>query len=118
MDYSNFEKYPLQIIGINESYNDELTAIEEVVIDEIGYSGDVNDLENILPYFVFFKFCEDRASSVTAKTGEMSEVAEFSVPSVLSQVRAWNIGAKLLDDLCTENEVTADDNYRSQRNML
>jgi len=117
MDYSNFETYPIQIIGINESYNSELKAIEQVVVDEIGYSGEADDLIPILPYFVFFKFCENRASEVTTK-GEMLQVAEFSMPSVLSQIRAWNIGAKLLDDLCTENETTASDNYRSQRNIL
>ena len=30
MKYTQFLKYPVRISGINESYNDELTAIEEV----------------------------------------------------------------------------------------
>lgn len=117
MNYTNFKQYPIQILGINESYNDELKAIETLVIGEIEYSGEQADIAEILPYFVFFKFCESKFSEVTTK-GEMLQVAEFSVPSVLSQVRAWNIGAKKLDDLCTANETTASDNYRSQRNIL
>lgn len=112
MDYTNFQTYPLNVLGIDESYNEELTAIEQAVIDEIGYTGDVADLELILPYFVFYKFCESKESDVTAQTGEMAKVAEFSVPSSKSMIRAWNFGATKLDNLCVANSQTVNSVYR------
>lgn len=117
MDYINFQKYPIQILGINESYNEELTAIEEFVISEIDYSGDANDLLPVLPYFVFYKFNEDKESDTTTK-GEMATVAEYSIRSFESQRRAWNIGAKMLKTLCTENSQTANEIYQSQISVL
>ena len=117
MDYSNFQTYPINILGIDETYNDELNAIEQVVIDELDYSGDADDVVDLLPYFVFYFYCQDKVSIVSTK-GEMRQTAEFSAPSVLMQVRAWNIGAKMLLDLCTANETTANENYQSQRQMI
>ena len=117
MDYTTFEKYPINILGIDESYNDELIAIETLVKSEIEYSGEVSDIESVLPYFVFFKFCEDKSSQVTTK-GESAQVSEMTVPSILSQVRAWNIGAKMLLDVCAEKSTSANLNYQSQRELI
>lgn len=116
MDYTNFQKYPLTILGIDESYNEELTAIEEVVIDEIAYSGDADDLVDVLPYFVFYKFCEDKKTIVSTK-GEMSQVAEFSVPSQDAQIRAWNIGADQLFNICAEKTQSANSIYMCEINL-
>jgi hypothetical protein len=112
MEYTNFQIYPINVLGIDETYNDELNAIEQVVIDELDYTGDADDLELILPYFVFYKFCENKESDVTAQTGEMAKVAEFSVPSRNSMIRAWNVGVTKLNALCITNSQTVNAVYR------
>jgi len=118
MTYADFTTYPINILGINESYNNELTAIEELVLSEIAYTGDVDDILTVIPYFVYFKFCENRASEVTANNGEQMSTAEFTFPSVFSQVRAWNLGAAKLLAICTEKGKTANVNYQSQREII
>jgi hypothetical protein len=118
MTYDKFTTYPINILGINESYNNELTAIETLVKTEIAYTGDAADISGVIPYFVFFKFCENRASEVTANNGEQMSTAEFTFPSVLSQVRAWNLGAVKLLSICTEKVETANINYQSQRELI
>ncbi len=117
LTYDDFLTYPLHIVGIIASYDDELEAIEELVVSEIDYSGDAEDIADVVPYFVFYKFCEDKGSQVTT-SGETHQVAEFTLPSLRSQIRAWNIGAKKLLDICTENETTANENYQSQISMI
>jgi len=113
LSYEDFLKSPIHIIGIDESYNDELTSIEDFVLSEIEYTGDVEDLIPIIPYFVFFKFCDDRSSQVTT-SGESYQTAEFTFASLKSQVRAWNTGANFLLSLCTEKVQTANANYQSK----
>ena len=115
--YENFTDYPIHILGLNESSNKKLQAIETFVKSDLSYSGDAADLSNILPYFVFFAFCDDKTSSVTSD-GETMAVSDLTKPSVHSQVRAWNIGAKMLDALCTEKKTTANEKYRSERLLL
>lgn len=114
MDYTNFEKYPIQILGINESYDQELNDILSFVTDDIGYTGDDSDLEEILPYFVFCKFCEKKKSEANVQVGESYQVKEFSENSNLQQIRNWNFAAKKLDELCTANDTEANEVYRSQ----
>lgn len=115
--YENFTAYPIQILGLNESFNKKLTTIETFVKTEIEYSGDAVDLIPILPYFVFFKFCDDKLSSVT-QDGETMAVSELTVPSQNAQIRAWNIGVKLLTALCSEKVKTANKYYLSKINPL
>ena len=117
MKYTQFLKYPVRISGINESYNDELTAIEEFVKSDINYSGPASDIEPLLPYFVFLKFCENRASEVTVK-GETAAVTEHTIPSFESQARAWNIGAEKLKALCEEKLTTAKAKYTSKIRLI
>ena len=114
--YENFASYPIQILGLNESFNKKLQAIEIFVKTEIAYSGDVADLVPILPYFVFFKFCEDKQSSTTGD-GEQKSVSDLTEPSQNAQVRAWNIGVKKLIDLCNLKSKTANCVYLSEINL-
>ena len=118
MTYETFTKYPLNILGINESYNNELTAIEELVKSEIEYTGDAADISGVIPYFVFFKFCENRETDVTANNGEQSTTAEFTFRAYLSQVRAWNLGAARLLAICNEKGKTANKYYISKISPL
>jgi len=118
MTYETFTTYPLNILGINESYNNELTAIETLVKSEIEYTGEAADISGVIPYFVFFKFCENRESDITANIGEQLAPAEFTSRSILSQVRAWNLGAARLLAICTEKGKTANKYYLSKISPL
>jgi len=111
MTYENFNTYPLQILGIDESYNDELTAIEDFIKSDIAYTGDVLDLTPILPYFVFHNFCVARLSEVVAISGERASVAEFTIPSSEKMKSNWNIGAEKLTALCLLKTTTAKRDY-------
>lgn len=111
MDYTIFENDPLQIIGIDESYNEELTAIEKFIASDILYTGNSSDIVNILPYFVFHRFCEKRRSIVTATTGEQSQVAEFTIPSYEMQKEVFNMGVEKLIEICLINNKSANRKY-------
>ena len=117
MKYTQFLQYPIRIAGINDSYDSELTAIETSVKNEIAYSGVAADIESVLPYFVFFKFCENKSSEVTVK-GETSAVSELTVASHVTQVRAWNLGVEKLKSICTEKGTTAHRFYLSKIGWL
>ena len=118
MEHTTFNKYPIEIKGINQSYNEELTAIEMLVKSEIAYSGAPADIMPVLPYFVFFKFCENKRSEVTATNGEQSQLAEMTVPSVEAQIRVWNIAVEKLTTICTAKSATASKYYLSKINIL
>jgi hypothetical protein len=118
MDYTSFLNYPIQVIGIDESYNSELKHIEDLVIFDLEYTGDVADLDEILPYFVYFHFCENRRSEVSAMTGEQSKVSEFTVPSVANSISVWNIGVKKLNALILANSETVNELYTSPISLL
>ena len=117
MKYTEFETYPLTILGIDESYNEELSAIEGHISGEIAYKGDASDLVNILPYFVFYAFCESKESDITVK-GESITSTLLTVPSMLKQIKVWNIGAEMLRLKCIEKGQTANEKYQSQRSGL
>lgn len=118
MTYDKFTTYPLNILGINESYNSELTAIEELVKSEIAYTGEAADISDVIPYFVYFKFCENRETDVAANNGEQMTTAEFTFRAYSSQVRAWNLGASKLMCICTEKAKTANNYYLSKISPL
>jgi hypothetical protein len=106
LTYSNFNSFPLQIVGINSDYNSKITAIENFVKSDMAITGaTVSDA--VLAYFVFWFFCQESASSVWAETGENSQVTEFSEPSMLKQIQAWNLGVDQLRVICgiTEEEI-------------
>ena len=118
MKYTEFETYPLTILGIDESYDAELTAIENFVKADIAYTGDMLDLVPILPYFVFHAFCESRRSEVSATNGEHTKVSEFTVPSYDSQKNAWNIGVKKLVALCILKGKTVNCDYLNEYSLF
>ena len=117
MKYTEFETYPLTILGIDESYDAELTAIENFVKTDIAYTGDMLDIVPILPYFVFYSFCESKESDITVK-GESITSTLLTVPSMIKQIKVWNIGAEMLRLKCIEKGQTANEKYQSQRSGL
>ena len=112
MEYTAFENYPLQILGINESYNSELTAIEDFIISDMQYSGVAYDIVSILPYFVYHAFCITRRSQVTALNGETAHVAESTLPSTDQQKDNWNIGVEKLYAICSLNATDVKKDYK------
>lgn len=105
LTYNDFTSYPLQIVGITSAYNAKITAIENFVTSDLAYSGEASDISAILPYFVFWFFCNDTTTTVFVETGENSQTKEFSTPETIKQVNAWNIG---VDKLRTVLEITDD----------
>jgi len=104
LTYSNFLSFPIQIVGVNSDYNAKITAIENFVVSDLAYSGTASDLTAILPYFVFWFFCNDTTTTVV-ESGENGQVKEFSYPETIKQETAWNIG---VDKLRTVFGITDD----------
>ena len=96
LTYQSFQTYPLQIEGIDSSFDSLISEIEAFVISDLAYSGDADDLTAILPYFVFWFFCQNCTSSANAMTGENSQVKELSEPVMFKQVNNWNTGVNML----------------------
>lgn len=71
LNYQSFQNFPLQIVGITSDYNAKITAIENYVVSDIAYSGDASDLTAILPYFVFWFFCNDAQTTVVVESGKI-----------------------------------------------
>lgn len=105
LDHSDFEKYPLVIAGISASegsgesivylYDSYIGEIEDYVVSEMAYVGSV-DIDAVLPYFVFFKICQDLQTTVTINAGENVKLDKLSEPSIDAQVRNWNTGVDKL----------------------
>ena len=100
LTYLNFQNYPIQIAGLDDTDNEEIQAIESFVLSDIAYSGEEEDLSEIVPFFVFYRFCEDRDVAVMAQTGESKTSKDLAVTSVEKQRKAWNIGVSKLNALC------------------
>jgi len=99
LNYTSFQSFPLQVIGITSDYNAKITAIENFVKSDMAPVG-VTVTDAILSYFVFWFFCQDATTTVAVETGENSQVKEFSTPEIFKQVQAWNIGVDKLRVLC------------------
>ena len=118
MNYTTFTIFPLEIKGVTERSNDKITAFKNYVLEKISYSGNVSDLANILPYFVFFHFLEDLMTDVSVNTGETAIIRTESNFESIKMVNAWNEGAKMLSELVEDNGESCNKNYTSKRSML
>lgn len=120
MDYSDFKSYPIQIVGIDSDYDDMLNEIKNFILADMNYSGDEADLDSVLPYFVFYNFCQEQQSTVVHSVGETSQTKEFSDISLTKQINAWNIGVAELTLICNEKGTTVDKTelYLSKRTLL
>lgn len=113
LTHAEFMSFPLQIAGIDDSqivmvdneettvylYDEKIGQIEDFVVEDLAYSGEASDVSDILPYFVFWYFCQDCQTTVFAETGENSQVKEFSTPEISKQIQAWNIGVKKMREV-------------------
>ena len=118
LTYTAFQKFPLQIVGIDADYNAKITAIEEFVVADLAYSGTASDITSVLPYFVFWFFCQDRATNVSVETGENLQLKEFTEPAIEKQINAWNLGVEKLTAICTEKSTTVKSKYLSKISWL
>lgn len=94
--YTTFETYPLEIAGITSQYNSRIKAIEDFIIDDMALTGTDVEIATILPYFIFWYFCQNEVTTVTAKTGETFQIQKTSIPDVSRQVQNWDIGVDKL----------------------
>lgn len=113
LTHIDFMAYPLQIAGIDDSqivtvndeettvylYDEKIGQIEDFVVEDLAYGGEASDVSDILPYFVFWYFCQDCQTTVFAETGENSQVKEFSTPETFKQIQVWNMGVRRLRDV-------------------
>lgn len=118
LTHTSFLSFPLQVVGITSDYNAKIQAIENFIISDMAYSGDASDLTAILPYFVFWYFCQDAATTVTPESGENSQVKEFSTPEIVKQVKNWNTGAEKLRALVLASGETINENDLSKRSLI
>ena len=118
LTYTAFQKFPLQIVGIDADYNAKIAAIEEFVVADLAYSGTASDITSVLPYFVFWFFCQDRTTTVSAETGENLQLKEFTEPAIEKQINAWNLGVEKLTAICTEKSTTVKSKYLSKISWL
>jgi len=108
LNYTSFQSFPLQIVGINSDYNAKITAIETFIKSDMAAVG-VVVTDAILSYFVFWFFCQDDTSTVVVEAGENTQVKEFSEPAMTKQIQAWNIGVEKLRTLCGITQEAIDD---------
>jgi len=69
LTYTAFQKFPLQIVGIDADYNAKITAIEEFVLADLAYSGTESDITSVLPYFVFWFFLSRQGDNRIRRNG-------------------------------------------------
>jgi hypothetical protein len=107
--YTTFLTYPLEIVGITSEYNTRITAIENFVISDMALTGVaegvIASVAAILPYFVFWYFCQNEATIITAKTGENAQIQKTSIPALNKQIQNWDIG---VDKMRTALGITID----------
>lgn len=124
LTYESFTAYPLEIKGITAESDEHIVAISDYVLEKLEYTGDAADLDALLPYFVYFHFCEDLLTDVSVRTGETSIIREESNFSTFKMCKMWNEGVtKLLALLALEvdgvaSTETANEEYQSKRELI
>ena len=118
LTYTAFEKFPLQIVGIDADRNAKISAIEEFVVADMAYSGTASDITSVLPYFIFWFFCQEKSTTVSAETGENLQLKEFTEPAIEKQINAWNLGVEKLAAICAEKSTTVKSKYLSKISWL
>lgn len=108
--YSDFNTYPILIIGLTEENNTELAAMEEVATKMLDYSGDVVDVADVIKYLVFLLFWQNRRSTMTESTGETLQVKEHSDFSSIKKNTVLYLAEKKLKEICAEKGTTANQN--------
>jgi len=108
--YSDFNTYPILIIGLTEENNTELAAMEVVATEMLDYSGDVVDVADIIKYLVFILFWQNRRSTMTESTGETLQVKEHSDFSSVKKNTVIYLAEKKLKEICAEKGTTANQN--------
>jgi len=108
LTHADFNSYPVIISGINKSegsgeslvylYDAMISGLEEFVNSDMAYTGSVT-VSAVFKYFVYYLFCQEQASTVTANAGENINIDKVSMPSRDKQIFAWNYGVESLRTL-------------------
>ena len=114
MNHETFTAYPLEIKGITSASDEKIQAIKDFVLEKISYSGDVADLETLLPYFVYFHFLEDLLTDTSVNTGETAIIREQSNRDTAKMIKVWNEGVSRLAALTADNGETYNQKYKSK----
>lgn len=105
--FADFKTYPINIIGIDADFNSDLQSMEAVATDLLAYSGDVDDVSEVIKYVVYLLFWQSRRSAFDAQTGEQKTVKEFTEFSSVQKNTVLYIAENKLASICNENGTTA-----------
>jgi hypothetical protein len=108
--YSDFTTYPTKILGIDETSDTDLQAMELVAIDMLDYSGAVADITEVIKLLVFVLFCSGNKSFVSVDNGENRDVDSVREPMTAQKNTAMFLAEKKLKAICSANGTTADFN--------
>ena len=118
MTYEQFTVYPLEIQGITAASDQKIEAIEKRVIEKIDYSGEISEIEELIPYLVYFHFLEDLLTDVSARTGETAITRDDSNFSTRKMVAAWNEGVYGIAAIAEDAGETYNTAYLSPREEI
>lgn len=118
MTHEAFTIYPLEIKGITSASDEKISAIRDFVIEKIAYSGNVSDLDAILPYFVYFHFLQDLITDTSVNTGETAIIRDESNRDAFKMSKAWNEGVDMMKELTANNRETYSDKYKSKISLF
>jgi hypothetical protein len=99
LTYTSFQTYPTEIAGITSEYNSKIAAVESFVVEDMAAVGVTVD-SAILKYFVYWYFCQQAVTNVTAKAGETLTISKTSIPAIDMQIQNWNTGVDKLRVAC------------------
>ena len=108
--HADFKLYPTEIIGINSDYDLELQAMELSAIEMLEYSGDVEDIAEVIILLVFILFWNARRSEFVSMVGETKTIKEFTEASSVQKNTVLFIAEKKLKAICAEKGKTANQN--------
>ena len=104
---ADFKLYPTEIIGINSDYDLELQAMELTAVEMLEYSGDVEDIKEVIIGLVFVLFWNARSSKIVAEVGETATVKEFTANASIQRDTVIYLTRMKLRKILLENGTTA-----------
>lgn len=113
MFYENFKNYPLKIHGITEASENHLLAIKEQFLKDLKYSGDVSEVEDVIPYFVFYLFLHDAETNASVGVGETRQKRDESTQDYQLAVNSWNLGVESLSKILEDKETSCNPHFIS-----
>lgn len=111
--FDTFQKYPIIILGVKETDNQQLTDMEEQVINKIAYTGEQVDIQDVINFFVYCEFVKFRSSSTSVQNGERFYTVENTTETKRNWLYVWNLACDNLQRIATDAGETFNCEYAS-----